>query len=57
MTSKVRVEYEDRELRSIKRDKHDEEIQLPFSIMQIEVVPTTEQTILDADDPIQSINC
>ena len=56
VTSKVRVEYEDRELRSIKR-VNDEENELPFSIMQIEVVPTTEQTILDADDPIQSINC
>ena len=24
--------------------------------MQVEIVPTTEETILDSDDPIQSIN-
>ena len=56
VTSKVSVEYEDRKLRSIKRINNDEEIQPPFSIMQVEIVPTTEQTILDTDDPIQSIN-
>ena len=56
MTSKVSVEYEDRKLKSIKRINNDEEIQPPFSIMQVEIVPTTEQTILDTDDPIQSIN-
>ena len=32
------------------------EIEPRFSIMQVEIVPTTEQTILDTDDPIQSIN-
>ena len=56
VTSKVSVEYEDRKLKSIKRINDDEEIQPPFSIMQVEIVPTTEQTILDTDDPIQSIN-
>ena len=56
VTSKVSVEYEDRKLKSIKRINNDEEIQPPFSIMQVEIVATTEQTILDTDDPIQSIN-
>ena len=56
VTSKVSIEYEDRELRSIKRINNDEEIQPPFSIMQVEIVATTEQAILDTDDPIQSIN-
>ena len=56
VTSKVSVEYEDRKLRSIKRINNDEEIQPPFSIMQVEIVATTEQAILDTDDPIQSIN-
>ena len=56
MTSTVSVEYEDRELRSIKRINNDEEIPPRFSIMQVEVVPSTEPAILDTDDPIQSIN-
>ena len=56
VTSKVSVEYEDKKLKSIKRINNDEEIQPPFSIMQVEIVATTEQTILDTDDPIQSIN-
>ena len=56
VTSKVSVEYEDRKLKSIKRINNDEEIQPPFSIMQVEIVATTEQAILDTDDPIQSIN-
>jgi len=56
VTSKVSVEYEDRKLKSIKRINDDGKIELPFSIMQVEIVPTTEQAILDADDPIQSIN-
>ena len=55
VTSKVSVRFEDRKLRSIKRIK-DEDIELPFSIMQVEILPSTEQTILDADDPIQSMN-
>jgi DNA polymerase elongation subunit (family B) len=55
VTSKVSVEYEDRTLMSIKT-MSDEEIELPFSLMQVEIVPTTEQTMLDADDPIHSIN-
>ncbi|MGC2425706.1 MAG: DNA polymerase domain-containing protein, partial [Nitrososphaeraceae archaeon] len=56
VTSKVSVQYEDRKLGSIKRINNDEEIQSPFFIMQVDIVPTTEQTILDTDDPIQSIN-
>ena len=55
VTSKVSVEYENRTLSSI-YSINNEEIQSPFSIMQVEIVPTTEQTILDSDDPIQSIN-
>jgi DNA polymerase elongation subunit (family B) len=54
--SKVRVEYEDRELRSIKRITNDDEVHPPFSIMQVEIVATIEQAILDTDDPVQSIN-
>ena len=53
--SKLSVEYEDRKLMSIKSINNDEEIQPPFSIMQVEIVPTTEQAILDTDDPIESI--
>src|SRR6185312_15762142 len=56
VTSKVSVEYEDRSLKSIRRINNDEEIQHPFTIMQVDIVSTTEQTILDTDDPIQSIN-
>jgi DNA polymerase elongation subunit (family B) len=56
VTTIVRIDYEDRELRSIKRINNDENIELPFSIMQVEIVATTEQAILDTDDPIQSIN-
>ncbi len=54
--SEVSVEYEDRKLISIDKINKDEETQPPFSIMQVEIVPTTEETILDSDDPIQSIN-
>jgi DNA polymerase elongation subunit (family B) len=54
--SKVSVEYEDRELRSIKRINNDEVTELPFSMMQVQIMLTTEQSILDTDDPIQSIN-
>jgi len=37
------------------RINNDGEIELPFSIMQVEIVPITEQAILDKDDPIESI--
>jgi DNA polymerase elongation subunit (family B) len=56
VTSKVNVEYEDRELRSINRINNDEEIVIPLSMIQVEIVPTTEKTVLDEDDPLQSIN-
>jgi DNA polymerase elongation subunit (family B) len=56
VTSKVSVEYQDRKLRSITRMNDEENIELPFSIMQVEIIPTTEQSTLDADDPIQSID-
>ena len=56
VTSKVSVEYADRKLKSIKRINNDEGTQPPFSIMQVEIITTTDQTILDTDYPIQSIN-
>ena len=54
-TAKVQIEHEDGELVSITAANDNEGLQLPFSTMQIEVVPFTEQEILDADDPIKSI--
>ncbi len=54
-TAKVQIEHEDGELISIITANDNEDLQLPFSIMQIEVVPFTEQEILDTDDPIKSI--
>ena len=54
-TTKVKIEYEDGELVSISKLSDNEDFQLPFSTMQIEVVPSTEQEILDRDDPIKSI--
>ena len=54
-TAKVQIEHEDGELVSITTANDNEDLQLPFSTMQIEVVPFTEQEILDTDDPIKSI--
>lgn len=54
-TNKINVEYEDRKLISIKKINA-QEIEPPFSVMHVEIIPTIEQTILDRDDPIQSIN-
>jgi len=54
-TTKVQIEHEDGELVSITTVNDNEDLQLPFSTMQIEVVPFTEQEILDTDDPIKSI--
>src|SRR4029078_3729045 len=54
-TTKVQIEHEDGELVSITTANDNEGLQSPFSTMQIEVVPITEQEILDADDPIKSI--
>ena len=54
-TTKVQIEHEDGELISITMASDNEDLQLPFSKMQIEVVPFTEQEILDTDDPIKSI--
>ncbi len=50
-TSKVLVEFEDNRLMSITEVK-DESISSPFTVMEVEVIPSTEQAILDADDPI-----
>ena len=54
-TTKLQIEHEDGELVSITTADDNEDLQLPFSTMQIEVVPFTEQEILDSDDPIKSI--
>ena len=54
-TTKVQIEHEDGELISIIATNDNEDLQLPFSTMQIEVVPFTEQEVLDTDDPIKCI--
>ncbi len=54
-TSKVKIEYEDRELVSISKLSDNEDLQLPFSIMHVEIIPSTEQEVLDTYDPIKSI--
>ena len=54
-TTKVQIEHEDGELVSVTTANDNENLQLPFSTMQIEVVPFTEQEILDSDDPIKFI--
>ena len=53
--AKVQIEHEDGELLSITATNDDEVLRVPLSTMQIEVVPFTEQEILDVDDPIKSI--
>jgi hypothetical protein len=53
--TKVQIEHEDGELVSIREANDDQDIQLPFSMVQIEVIPFTEQEVLDTDDPIKSI--
>jgi len=53
--SKVHVELEDGELISIGKSGDKDDFQLPFSTMHVEVIPSTEQDVLDRDDPIQSI--
>lgn len=54
-TAKVQIEHEDGKLVSITTANDNEDLRVPFSTMQIEVVPFTEQEILDIDDPIKSI--
>src|SRR4029453_15917675 len=49
-TTRVLVEFEDNRLISIAEVK-DEDISSPFRVMQVEVLPSIEETILDADDP------
>jgi DNA polymerase elongation subunit (family B) len=55
LTSKVNVEYENGNLLSVSKSSDNEDSQLPLSIMHVEVIPFTEQEILDTDDPIKSI--
>lgn len=52
-TTKVQFEHEDRELVSI--GEIDQDLQSPFSMIQVEIIPFTEQEVLDRDDPIKSI--
>ena len=54
-TTKVQIAYEDRELVSISEVNDHQDLQLPFSMMEVEVIPFTDQEVLDADDPIKSI--
>jgi DNA polymerase elongation subunit (family B) len=53
--SKVNVEYENGNLLSVSKSGDNEDSQLPLSIMHVEVIPFTEQEILDTDDAIKSI--
>ena len=54
-SSKVQIQHDDGELISICTVSDNENYRLPFSTMQVEVIPFTEQEILDRDDPIKSI--
>ena len=51
----MQIEHEDGRLVSISTANDNEDLRVPFSTMEIEVVPFTEQEILDIDDPIKSI--
>ena len=53
--TKAQIEHEDGEVVSITMANNKEDLGLPFSIMQVKVIPFTEQEILDGDDPIKSI--
>jgi DNA polymerase elongation subunit (family B) len=54
-TTKIQIEHEDGELVSIIEVIDNRDLQLPFSIMQVEVMPFTALDVLDTDDPIKSI--
>ncbi len=54
-TTQVTIEYQDGELVSIREGSEREDLQLPFTVMHVEVIPFTEQEVLDRDDPIKSI--
>ena len=54
-TTKVQIEHEDGELVSICSLSDNEDLPLRLSIMHVEIIPSTEQEILDRDDPIKSI--
>ena len=54
-TTKVQIEHEDGGLVSITTANDNDHLKSPFSTMQVEVIPFTEQDILDRDDPIKSI--
>lgn len=54
-TSKMDIEYHNGKLVSINRASENEDLQLPFSVMHVQVIPFTEEEILDRDDLIKSI--
>ncbi|MEP6576396.1 MAG: hypothetical protein ABJB85_08215, partial [Nitrososphaerota archaeon] len=54
-TTQVTIEYQDGELVSIREGSEREDLQLPFTVMYVEVIPFTEQEVLDRDDPIKTI--
>ncbi len=54
-TTQVQIEHEDGELLSISNVNDDEALRLPLTMTEIEVIPFTEQEVLDMDDPIKSI--
>lgn len=53
--AKVRVEHDNGDLVSIEEITEPETLEIPFSAMYANVAPTYGQTILDGDDPIESI--
>jgi hypothetical protein len=53
--SKLKVKLEDGDLISICKLSDNQDSQSPFALMYVELVPSTEQEVLDRDDPIQSI--
>jgi DNA polymerase elongation subunit (family B) len=54
--SKVRMEYEGMSLVSTERIDDEQEIDLAFSTMYVDIIPSTEQTTsFDSDDPVKSI--
>jgi hypothetical protein len=53
--TKILVKHDNGELISIAESNDHQSLDIPFSVMQIGVIPTHSQSILDHDDPIESI--
>jgi DNA polymerase elongation subunit (family B) len=51
-STKVSIEYRESKLVTINEVKDDDQLESPFSVMHVEVVTSTGQSVLDADDPI-----